>query len=516
MQRQVPLRQLLDQENYELLTRASAWVFVCVPATVQSYGSTYLTAAMDKRVMTKVQSHQRTETDLIGPVELPTEAYYGVNTVRAAENFQLSSTRLEQFPELIAALAIIKQAAAAANRDVGALDADIANAIIAAAQEVASGQLHEQFILDMIQGGAGTSTNMNANEVIANRALEHLGYAKGDYEVLHPLNHVNMGQSTNDVYPTALKLALHQMTGNLLDSLEVLRQSLQDKADEFDAVVKMGRTQMQIAVPMTLGQEFGAWATMIERSMTGIKRVRYDLLELNLGGTAIGTGINAHDGYRERAIQHLRDITGLTSIVSAPDLIAATADTQIFVDLSGALKRAGTTMSKIANDLRLLSSGPSGGFGEINLPAQQAGSSIMPGKVNPVIAEAVNQVAFQVAGHDAAITMASEAGQLELNPFEPVMARGLFDSISILQNAATMFVEKCVTDITANDQLMRDVVEGSAGLATVFSPVIGYKNATALAVEATRTGAKVTDLAVTKGLLSATQVQQLISDALEV
>lgn len=486
------------------------------PATVPYYGSTVLPADMDKRAMTKVQTHQRTETDLIGPITLPADAYYGVNTVRAAENFQLSPTRLNQFPELIAALAIVKQAAAAANRDVGALDHTVADAIIAAAQEVASGQLHEQFILDMIQGGAGTSTNMNANEVLANRALEHLGHEKGDYDILHPLNHVNMGQSTNDVYPSALKLALHQMTGNLLDNLSALKNTLRTKASEFSTAVKMGRTQMQNAVPMTLGQEFGAWAVMIERAETGIKRVRFDLLELNLGGTAIGTGINAHEGYREHAIDHLRDITGLNGISSAPDLIAATADTQIFVDLSSALKRAATTMSKIANDLRVLSSGPSGGFGEINLPARQAGSSIMPGKVNPVIPEAVNQVAFQVAGHDAAITMASEAGQLELNPFEPIMARGLFDSIMTLSNATTMFTEKCVAGITANEHLMRDVVEGSAGLATVFSPVVGYKAATALAVEANTTGAKVTDLVVAKGLLSQEQVEQLIDDALTI
>ena len=464
--------------------------------------------------MTEVQTPLRTESDLIGTVELPTDVYYGVNTVRAAENFQLSSSRIEQFPELIEALAIIKQAAAAANRDVGALDATLANAIIAAAQDITAGQLHDQFILDMIQGGAGTSTNMNANEVIANRALEHLGYAKGDYDVLHPLNHVNMGQSTNDVYPSALKLALHQMTGTLLTNLETFRKALRAKAEEFNSTVKMGRTQMQIAVPMTLGQEFGAWATMIERAATGVKRVRFDLLELNLGGTAIGTGINANVGYRERAIEQLREITGINGISSAPDLIAATADTQIFADLSGALKRVGLTMSKIANDLRLLSSGPSGGFGEVNLPARQAGSSIMPGKVNPVIAEAVNQVAYQVAGHDAAISMAVEAGQLELNPFEPIMARGLFDSIALLANASTMFTEKCITGITANTQLMRDVVEGSAGLATVFSPVVGYKAATALAVEANETGAKVTDLAVAKGLLSRDQVEQLLNEAL--
>jgi len=466
--------------------------------------------------MTEVQIQVRTESDLIGVVELPADVYYGVNTVRAAENFQLSSTRVEQFPELIEALAIIKQAAAAANRDVGALDETVANAIIAASKDVAAGQLHDQFILDMIQGGAGTSTNMNANEVIANRALEHLGLVKGDYETLQPLNHVNMGQSTNDVYPTALKLALHTMTGKLLGNIEVLKTSLRAKAQAFRSTVKMGRTQMQIAVPMTLGQEFGAWAGMLERAETGLKRVRFDLLELNLGGTAIGTGINAHAGYRERAIEQLRSITGINGISSAPDLIASTADTQIFVDLSGALKRVGLTMSKIANDLRLLSSGPTGGFGEINLPARQAGSSIMPGKVNPVIAEAVNQVAYQVAGHDAGISMAAEAGQLELNPFEPIMARGLFDSIGMLSNAATMFAEKCIDGITANEQLMRDVVEGSAGLATVFSPVIGYKKATALAVEASKTGAKVTDLVVEQGLLTTMQVQELLNEALDI
>lgn len=465
--------------------------------------------------MTEVQTHLRTEYDLIGPVDIPADAYYGVNTVRAAENFQLSSTQLNHFPELVSALALIKQAAAAANRDVGGLEEHVANAIIAAAKDVRDGQLHDQFILDMIQGGAGTSTNMNANEVIANRGLEYLGYAKGDYEALHPLNHVNMGQSTNDVYPSSLKLALHKVTGVLLENLDVLKKSLRAKATAFRSTVKMGRTQMQNAVPMTLGQEFGAWAVMVDRVENGLKRVRYDLLELNLGGTAIGTGLNAHSGYRERAIEHLREITGITSIASAPHMIAATADAQIYVELSGALKRAGTTMSKIANDLRLLSSGPSGGFGEINLPARQAGSSIMPGKVNPVIPEAVNQVAFQVAGHDTAITMASESGQLELNPFEPVIARGLFDSISMLSNAATMFAEKCIDGITANEQLMRDVVEGSAGLATIFSPDIGYKAATGLAVEANATGKKVTDLAIEQGLLTRTQVQQLIDNALE-
>src|SRR5699024_2282227 len=310
-------------------------------------------------------------------------------------------------------------------------------------------------------------------------------------------------------------LALHKMTGTLQANLKVLKEALEAKAEEFGSTVKMGRTQMQIAVPMTLGQEFAAWATMIERSAAGLKRVRFDLLELNLGGTAIGTGINAHAGYRERAIEHLREITGLNGISSATDLIAATADTQIFVDLSGALKRVGLTMSKIANDLRLLSSGPSGGFGEVNLPARQAGSSIMPGKVNPVIPEAVNQVAFQVAGHDTAITMASEAGQLELYPFEPTIAQGLVSAIMTLSNATTMLDEKYIDGITADAELMRNVVPGSAGLATVVSPVVGYQAATALAVEANTTGAKVTDLAVDKGLLSKKQVQQLINDALE-
>lgn len=464
--------------------------------------------------MTKNSEPTRAETDLIGPLEIPASAYYGVNTARAADNFQLTADKLHQEPALINALALVKQAAATSNADIGALDRERADAIVKACEDIRSGQLHDQFILDLVQGGAGTSTNMNANEVIANRGLEHLGHQLGEYEYLHPLNDVNMGQSTNDVYPTALKIALHDMLDDLLESLQYLREAISAKAKEFSNVIKMGRTQMQDAVPMTLGEEFQAWSGMLQEDERAIRMGRAELERINLGGTAIGTALNAHEGYRERAVEVLREISGIPELESASDLVQSTQDTGAFVFISGILKRYATRLSVVANDLRLLSSGPRAGLNEINLPARQAGSSIMPGKVNPVIPEAVNQVCFTVMGNDLTVSMASEAGQLQLNAFEPVMARALFSSIKELSRACRMLADKCITGITANTELLRERVEESAGLATIFSPVIGYKAATQLAIDATKTGVKVTDLAVQRELLTQEQVQELIAEAL--
>ncbi|QCO99629.1 aspartate ammonia-lyase [Arthrobacter sp. 24S4-2] len=452
----------------------------------------------------------RIEHDLLGNFEIPASAYYGVHAARAADNFPISGTLLRSHPIFISALAAVKQAAALANRDLGLISADKADAIVKACQDVRAGQLHDQFIVDMIQGGAGTSTNMNANEVIANRALEHLGHERGQYTHLHPLQDVNLGQSTNDVYPTALKLALDDHLRNLLDSLAHLRRTFETKAMEFDDVIKMGRTQLQDAVPMTLGQEFSAFAVTLEEDETRLREGRLLLHELNLGGTAIGTELNAHPAYRIRAIETLRQITGVETLVSAANLVEATSDVGVFVQLSGILKRVAVKLSKTCNDLRLLSSGPRAGFNEINLPARQAGSSIMPGKVNPVIPEAVNQVAFEVIGNDVTITLAAEGGQLQLNAFEPIIARSLFNSLDHLTAASTILADKCVTGITANRELLRTRVAESIGLITALSPAIGYENATLIAQEALLTGQGVSDLVLSRGLLTQQQIDGLL------
>ena len=360
----------------------------------------------------------RNEHDLLGDRAVPAEAYWGVHSLRAVENFPISGQAVATAPDLVSALAAIKQAAALANRDLGLLDAERAAAIVAACQEIRSGALHDQFVVDLIQGGAGTSTNMNANEVIANRALEILGHARGAYRHLHPNEHVNMGQSTNDVYPTALKIAAWSGIARLTEAMAVLRGAFEAKAIEFADVLKMGRTQLQDAVPMTLGQEFGTYALMLAEDEARLGEARGLICEINMGATAIGTGITAHPEYAARVCAHLREITGIP-LVTAQDLVEATQDCGAFVQLSGVLKRVAVKLSKTCNDLRLLSSGPRAGLNEINLPARQAGSSIMPGKVNPVIPEVVNQVAFEVIGNDVTITMAAEAGQLQLNAFEP-------------------------------------------------------------------------------------------------
>jgi aspartate ammonia-lyase len=435
----------------------------------------------------------RTEHDLLGDLDVPVDAYYGVHTVRALENFPISGVPISRHGDLVVALASVKQAAAEANRELGQLDGGIAEAIIAACVEIRGGALHDQFVVDEIQGGAGTSTNMNANEVIANRALEILGHERGHYDVIHPLEHVNRAQSTNDVYPTAVKVALGIAARRLELSLRRLAERCAAKSFEFADVLKLGRTQLQDAVPMTLGQEFGAFAVTIGEDADRLKEGSALIAEINLGGTAIGTGLNAHPAYAALVCDRLRELTGLP-LITAGNLVEATSDVGAFVHLSGVIKRSAVKLSKICNDLRLLSSGPRAGFDEINLPPVQAGSSIMPGKVNPVIPEVVNQVAFEVIGNDLTVTMAAEAGQLQLNAFEPIIARALLSSLNHLTAAVDVLGERCINGITANVGRMHTSVMASASIATALNPLLGYEAATALAKEAIATGASIPDL----------------------
>jgi aspartate ammonia-lyase len=451
----------------------------------------------------------RIEHDLLGEREVPAEAYYGVHTLRALENFSITGTTIGIYPDLVSALACVKQAAALANLELGLLEPEKADAIVKACEEIREGKLHDQFVVDPIQGGAGTSTNMNANEVIANRALEHLGHERGEYSYLHPLEDVNRSQSTNDVYPTAVNVALHVAADELREAMGVLREAFEAKAEEFADVLKMGRTQMQDAVPMTLGQEFGTYAVMIAEDQLRLTEACQLICEMNIGGTAIGTGLNAHPEYPSTACGHLADITGLP-VVCATNLVEATQDPGAFVQLSGVLKRIAVKLSKTCNDLRLLSSGPRAGFAEINLPAAQAGSSIMPGKVNPVIPEVVNQIAFEVMGNDVTVTMAAEGGQLQLNAFEPIIAHSLFASLSHLRAGCLTLAERCVTQITANEEMLLRRVEDSIGLVTALNPYIGYEQATAVAREAKAKGRGVSELVLAKGLLTREQLDQIL------
>lgn len=459
--------------------------------------------------MATAESTTREEHDLLGVRAVTDDAYYGIHTLRAVENFPITGTSIAIYPELIHALACIKQAAALANHELGLLDQVRAEAIVKACETVRAGQYHQHFVVDVIQGGAGTSSNMNANEVIANLALEMLGHAKGDYAYLHPNEHVNLSQSTNDVYPTAIKLAAHFGIFGLIDAMLVLQRAFEVKAEEFKDVLKMGRTQLQDAVPMTLGQEFSTYAVMLGEDIDRLKEAALLVHEINLGGTAIGTGINAHPAYAALVCRHLSDITGI-ALMTAPNLIEATQDCGAFVQLSGVLKRVAIKLSKTCNDLRLLSSGPRAGLGEINLPAMQAGSSIMPGKVNPVIPEVVNQVAFEVIGNDVTISFAAEAGQLQLNAFEPIIAHSLFKSISHLRNACVTLAERCVSGISANRELMRRQVENSIGVVTALNPYIGYANATDIAQEALINNRSVYDLVLERGLLSREQLENIL------
>jgi aspartate ammonia-lyase len=451
----------------------------------------------------------RTEHDLLGNHAVPAQAYYGVHTLRAVENFPITATPISIYPDLIRALAAIKQAAALTNRELGLLDEEKTNAIVKACEEIRAGKLHDQFVVDVIQGGAGTSTNMNANEVIANLALEHLGHAKGEYQYLHPNEHVNMSQSTNDVYPTAIKVAGYMGIFRLVDAMAKLRRAFELKAEEFKDVLKMGRTQLQDAVPMTLGQEFSTYAVMLGEDEERLKEAAMLVREINLGATAIGTGINAHPDYAGLVTRRLTAITGVP-LVTSPNLIEATQDCGGFVQLSGVLKRIAVKLSKTCNDLRLLSSGPRAGLNEINLPSMQAGSSIMPGKVNPVIPEVVNQIAFEVIGNDVTVSFAAEAGQLQLNAFEPIIAHSLFKSTTHLTNGCHTLTDRCVKGITANRERLRKTVEHSIGVVTALNPYIGYANATEVAQQALESGRSVYDLVLEKKLLSKEELDAIL------
>lgn len=449
----------------------------------------------------------RMEKDSIGVKDVPENVYYGVHSLRAAENFHI--TGLFMHPEIINSLAYIKKAAAITNCECGILDKKIAEAIAKACDEILEGKFHKDFIVDPIQGGAGTSLNMNANEVIANRAIELLGGMKGDYSIVHPNDHVNCGQSTNDVIPTAGKMTSLKLLENLKKELKRLHKALCEKAEEFDSIIKMGRTQMQDAVPIRLGQEFQAYSVAINRDIHRMDKAMDEMRTLNMGGTAIGTGLNADKNYLKRIVPNLSEISGM-DFVQAFDLIDATQNLDAFVAVSGSIKACAVTLSKIANDLRLMSSGPRAGFGEINLPARQNGSSIMPGKVNPVIPEVVNQVAFNIIGNDVTITMAAEAGQLELNAFEPIVFYCMFQSIDTLAYAVSTFVDNCVKGITANETRCRYLVENSVGIITAICPSVGYQKAAEIAKQAIQTGDSVRDLILKEGLLTEEELNEIL------
>lgn len=457
--------------------------------------------------MTGNEMEFRVEKDSIGTKDVPENVYYGVQSLRAAENFHI--TGLNMHPEIINSLAYIKKAAAITNCEAGLLDKRRTQAIVQACDEILEGKFREDFIVDPIQGGAGTSLNMNANEVIANRAIEILGGKKGDYSVVNPNDHVNCGQSTNDVIPTAGKMTSLRLLKKLKKQLLRLHSALEQKADEFDGVIKMGRTQLQDAVPIRLGQEFKAYSVAILRDLNRMDKAMDEMRTLNMGGTAVGTGLNADESYLRRIVPNLSEISGM-DLVQAYDLIDATQNLDSFVAVSGAVKACAVTLSKIANDLRLMSSGPRAGFGEINLPAKQNGSSIMPGKINPVIPEVVNQVAFNAIGNDMTITMAAEAGQLELNAFEPIIFYCLFQSIDTIAYAVNTFVDNCVIGITANETRCRYFVENSVGIITAICPYVGYQKAAEIAKEAIKTGESVRKLIIEKGLLTKEQMDEIM------
>ena len=459
-----------------------------------------------------IKINTRVEKDLLGHKEIPAHCYYGVQTLRALENFNLSPNKLNQFPVFINALAMVKAACAEANFKLNKLEENKYNAIQYACEQVINYKYHDQFPIDMIQGGAGTSTNMNINEVLANIGLEHLEHLKGEYQYLHPNNDINMSQSTNDVYPTAIKVGLIFAIEQLNSPFQNLIQSFKNKSDEFSHILKMGRTQLQDAVPMTLGQEFGAFANTLQNDLNKLNDIMPSALSVvNLGGTAIGTGINTEVKYREYAIAALSEITQ-KQISSSPDLIEATSDMGDFVLLSSFLKRTATKLSKIANDLRLLSSGPRTGLNEIHLEPRQPGSSIMPGKVNPVIPEAMNLVFFQVIANDLAITLAAEAGQLQLNAMEPLIAFKLFESIDLLSKAMQMFQYKCIENIRANAEHCQANVDNSIGIITALNPYLGYETTTRIAKQANETGQSVLALIKAENLLS----DQILADVLSI
>jgi len=452
----------------------------------------------------------RTEHDLLGYKEVPAEAYYGIQTLRAVDNFDICGVKLSSYPKYIKALAMVKWAASKANNELGLLNDDLNDAIIKACEEIIDGKLVDQFPVDMIQGGAGTSTNMNANEVIANRALEILGFEKGDYDHCHPNNHVNLSQSTNDAYPTGIKVGLILKNEDLIENLKELIASFRAKGEEFKDVLKMGRTQLQDAVPMTLGQEFEAWAVNLEEEIERLNQNARLFLEVNMGATAIGTGINSEPDYPEKCIKHLRDITKM-DIVLAGNLIEATPDTGSYVMYSSAVKRLAIKLSKICNDLRLLSSGPRCGFNEINLPKMQPGSSIMPGKVNPVIPEVVNQIAYKVIGNDLTVTFAAEAGQLQLNVMEPVMVRSILESMEMLENGMSTLKDRCIDGITANVEHCKEMVLNSIGIVTAVNPTLGYEASSRIAKRALAENRSVYDLILEEGLLTKEKLDEILA-----
>nr|WP_028574696.1 aspartate ammonia-lyase [Desulfonatronovibrio hydrogenovorans] len=451
----------------------------------------------------------RVEHDLLGEREVPNNVYYGIQTMRALENFPISGTPLKNFSHLVRSLAFVKKASAMANAELGVLSKQNMQAICAACDEILDGKLHDQFVVDMLQGGAGTSTNMNANEVIANRALEILGHQKGEYQHVHPNDCVNCSQSTNDAYPTAVKLAVYLSIQDALGALDELKKVLEIKEQEFSHVLKMGRTENQDAVPMTLGQEFGSYAITIGSAMDSMQVAAHGLLEINMGATAIGTGINSPPGYAELVTSKLTEVSGLP-VRQALNLVQSTQDAGSFVQMAGNMKRAAVQISKICKDLRWLSSGPRCGLNEILLPPMQPGSSIMPGKVNPVIPEMVNQVCFTIVGYDVTVSMAAESGDLELNMAEPIMAYCLLHGLMILKNAAIVLNSRCIAGIEANEQRCLEYVQNSIGLVTALNPVLGYERSVAIAKEALETGSSVFDLVLEKGWLTREELDDLL------
>lgn len=458
-------------------------------------------------VMLSMDRQYRIEKDFLGEKQLPVEAYYGINTVRAVENFPISGVPIHA--ELITALGEVKKAAALANMELGLLPKKIGHAIIEAAEEIISGNLRSEFIVDSIQGGAGTSINMNMNEVLANRALEIMGKQKAEYFYCNPNNHVNMSQSTNDAIPTAIRIAAYRLTQDLLAVFRTLVAGIQDKAKEFDDVIKMGRTHLQDAVPIRLGQEFGAYANVLTRDIHRIERAAQGLLVVNMGATAVGTGLNAPPAYMDSVVQHLVEQTGY-SLKQAEDLVDATQNTDAYMELSAALKVCAVNFSKICNDIRLMASGPRAGLNELSLPARQPGSSIMPGKVNPVMAEVMNQVCFQVIGNDHTISLACEAGQFELNVMVPVAANNLMHSLKILKNGMDVFYKNLMVDLQANKERCAHFVDTSYGIITALNPHLGYDVASRLVKEAQRTGMGIKEIILEQGLLTAEQVQVIL------
>jgi aspartate ammonia-lyase len=498
------LQELFDQDKelaakvYRYLARLVARRMNQANAHLTNVGAQY------------VSGRTRSEHDLLGDRDVPAEAYYGVQTLRAMENFNISGITLNYYPVFVQALAMVKMAAAKANNELGLINDTITQAIVTACDEIIKGKFHKNFAVDMIQGGAGTSTNMAANEVIANRALEIMGHKKGEYQYCHPNNHVNLSQSTNDAYPTAVKIALILNNVRFTEVLKDLIESFYAKARDFRDIIKMGRTQLQDAVPMTLGQAFEAYAVTLSEEIDRLGQNAQLFLEVNMGATAIGTGINSEPGYSELCIKHLKDITGL-DIKLAGNLIEATQDTGAFIMYSSATKRLAVKLSKICNDLRLLSSGPRTGFNEINLPPMQPGSSIMPGKVNPVIPEVVNQIAFKVIGNDLTVTLGSEAGQLELNVMEPIITQSIFESVEMLKNGMEVLRFRCIDGITANEERCRSLVLNSIGLVTALNPVLGYEVSSKLAKEALQNNRSVYDLVLEQNLLSKEELENILA-----